>query len=198
MKAAARRRVIRSRDLGIALHRGTESELFKWFLACLLFGKPIQQEVARRAYLELARENLVTPEAILRAGWDRLVEVLDQGRADAAVRGGVERGGPAPAPAGLQGRGTDDDAHLRPRRPTVLPTKPPLLTVDEKQAPPCRTAQGLPCAVVLDPSSGSLTSGSSAADRNRPSPCGDERNLPAGSPSRPSVDGRRTADRQTS
>ena len=80
MKAPARRRVIRSRDLGIALHRGTESELFKWFLACLLFGKPIQQEVARRVYLELARENLVTPEAILRAGWDRLVEVLDRGR----------------------------------------------------------------------------------------------------------------------
>jgi hypothetical protein len=45
----------------------------------LLFGKPIQQEVARRAYLELVRARLVTPEAILRAGWDRLVEVLDRG-----------------------------------------------------------------------------------------------------------------------
>jgi endonuclease III len=45
----------------------------------LLFGKPIQQEVARRAFFELAREGLVTPQAILDAGWDRLVEVLDRG-----------------------------------------------------------------------------------------------------------------------
>ena len=73
------RRVIRSRDLGIALGTRKERELFKWFLACLLFGKPIQQEVARRAYLELAREHLATPDAIVRAGWDRLVEVLDRG-----------------------------------------------------------------------------------------------------------------------
>jgi endonuclease III len=79
MRRRPRRRVIRSRDLGIALGTRKERELFKWFLACLLFGKPIQQEVARRAYLELAREQLVTPEAIVRAGWDRLVEVLDRG-----------------------------------------------------------------------------------------------------------------------
>jgi endonuclease III len=45
----------------------------------MLFGKPIQQEVACRAYRELAREGLVTPRAILDAGWDRLVEVLDRG-----------------------------------------------------------------------------------------------------------------------
>lgn len=75
----AARRVIRSRDLGIDLASGKDSELFKWFVACLLFGKPIQQEVARRAYLELAHDGLVTPEAILRAGWDRLVAVLDRG-----------------------------------------------------------------------------------------------------------------------
>jgi endonuclease III len=74
-----RRRVIRSRDLGIALRSRDEGELFKWFLACLLFGKPIQQEVACRGYLELARAGLLTPEAILRAGWDRLVAVLDRG-----------------------------------------------------------------------------------------------------------------------
>ncbi len=73
------REAIYSRDLGIDLESGRERELFKWFLACLLFGKPIQQAVARRAYLELVGEGLVTPEAILRAGWDRLVEILDRG-----------------------------------------------------------------------------------------------------------------------
>jgi hypothetical protein len=73
------KRTIRARDLGIDLESGTEGERFKWFLACLLFGKPIQQEVARRAYLEFVTEGLVTPEAILEAGWDRLVSVLDRG-----------------------------------------------------------------------------------------------------------------------
>src|SRR5574337_645354 len=70
---------IRARDLGIDLASGTEGERFKWFLACLLFGKPIQQEVAKRAYLEFVSEGLVTPQAILEAGWDRLVSVLDRG-----------------------------------------------------------------------------------------------------------------------
>lgn len=73
------RRALGARDLGIDLAPGRERELFKWFLACLLFGKPIQQEVACCAYLELVREGLVTPRAILDAGWDRLVEVLDRG-----------------------------------------------------------------------------------------------------------------------
>jgi endonuclease III len=44
-----------------------------------LFGKPIQQEVAKRAYLEFVREGSVSPEALLKAGWDRLVETLDRG-----------------------------------------------------------------------------------------------------------------------
>jgi endonuclease III len=71
--------VIGARDLGIDLASGRERELFRWFLACLLFGKPIQQEVARRAYQELVQAGLATPRAIVEAGWDRLVEVLDQG-----------------------------------------------------------------------------------------------------------------------
>jgi endonuclease III len=45
-----------------------------------LFGKPIQQEVAARAYHEFLKAGVATPEAILRAGWDDLVEVLDRGR----------------------------------------------------------------------------------------------------------------------
>ncbi len=74
-----RKRPIYSRDLGINVESRAEAEFFKWFLACLLFGKPIQQEVAKRAYLEFVKEGLVTPDALLKAGWDRLVEVLDRG-----------------------------------------------------------------------------------------------------------------------
>lgn len=68
-----------STDLGIDLQSGREEDLFKWFLACLLFGKPIQQEVAKRTYLELLKAGLITPERILEAGWDELVRVLDEG-----------------------------------------------------------------------------------------------------------------------
>lgn len=70
---------IYAKELGIDLASGREDEYFKWFLACLLFGKPIQQEVAKRAYLELVREGITSPEAVLKAGWDKLVEVLDRG-----------------------------------------------------------------------------------------------------------------------
>lgn len=74
-----RKKSIFSRELGIDLESKQETELFKWFLACLLFGKPIQQEVARRTYLEFVKEGLISPTAIIDAGWDKLVEVLDRG-----------------------------------------------------------------------------------------------------------------------
>lgn len=48
---------IYAKELGIDLASGRETEYFKWFLACLLFGKPIQQEVAKRAYQELVKEG---------------------------------------------------------------------------------------------------------------------------------------------
>jgi endonuclease III len=70
---------ISAQELGIDLSSKQETEYFKWFLACLLFGKPIQQEVAKRTYFEFVKEGLTSPEAILQAGWDKLVEVLDRG-----------------------------------------------------------------------------------------------------------------------
>ena len=76
---AMAKKAIYSGTLGIDLKSGKETELFKWFLACLLFGKPIQQGVARRAYDEFVQEGLTTPQAILRAGWDKVVDVLDRG-----------------------------------------------------------------------------------------------------------------------
>ena len=63
-------------ELEIDLASRKEEELFKWFLACFLFGKPIQQEIAERAYLEFVRAGLVSPDAIIRAGWDELVRLL--------------------------------------------------------------------------------------------------------------------------
>ena len=76
---AMKEKKIFAKELNIDLASGRETEYFKWFLACLLFGKPIQKEVAKRAYFEFVKEGFVTPEAILKAGWDKLVEVLDRG-----------------------------------------------------------------------------------------------------------------------
>jgi hypothetical protein len=73
-----RKRNIRSSELGIDIGSLQERELFRWFLACLLFGKPIQQEIAQRAFLQLDQAGLDSPQAILDAGWDRLVDLLDR------------------------------------------------------------------------------------------------------------------------
>ncbi len=72
------KKTIGTRDLGINLNSKKEEELFKWFLACLLFGKPIQQEIARAAYFEFVKEGLTTPQKILDAGWDEIVKILDR------------------------------------------------------------------------------------------------------------------------
>jgi len=66
-------------ELGIDLPKCEEGEAFKWFLASLLFGARISMRLAVRTYKEFEAANVLTPEAILRAGWDRLVEVLDEG-----------------------------------------------------------------------------------------------------------------------
>jgi hypothetical protein len=67
-----------SRKLRINLASRREEELFKWFLACLLFGKPIQTEIAEQAYHELVDAGLTSADAIVRAGWDKLVLLLDR------------------------------------------------------------------------------------------------------------------------
>ena len=67
-----------ARRLRIDLASKNEEELFKWFLACLLFGKPIQTAIAEQAYQELVAARLTSPSAVLRAGWDKLVRLLDR------------------------------------------------------------------------------------------------------------------------
>jgi hypothetical protein len=64
-------------DLGFDLDSNREEELFKWFLACLLFGKPIQTNIAEQAYHAIVAAHLCIPDAILKAGSDELVRLLD-------------------------------------------------------------------------------------------------------------------------
>lgn len=66
-----------SQELGLDLRR--EEDRFKWFLASILFAKRISSQIAKKTYKEFEREEIVTPESIIEAGWDKLVEVLDSG-----------------------------------------------------------------------------------------------------------------------
>ncbi len=62
-----------SEELGIRLKKKTDSELFKWFLASILFGARISETIARNTYLSFERHSLLSPEKIISAGWDFLV-----------------------------------------------------------------------------------------------------------------------------
>lgn len=77
-KHARVKRKTTARDLEIDLASKKEEELFKWLLACLLFGKPIQTNIAEQAYRGIVAAHLVSPNAILKAGWDELVRLLDE------------------------------------------------------------------------------------------------------------------------
>jgi endonuclease III len=66
-----------SGELGLDLSK--PEDRFKWFLAAILFAKRISSQTAKETYLYFEQEELTSPDALLEAGWDRLVEVLDSG-----------------------------------------------------------------------------------------------------------------------
>ena len=68
-----------SLDLDIRLASGKQGEIFKWFLASILFGARISEKIAANTYRAFAMARVTTPEAILRTGWDGLVAILDRG-----------------------------------------------------------------------------------------------------------------------
>lgn len=68
-----------SQALGIDLSLGASAEIFKWFLAALLYGARISERIANRTYHQFRTANALDPRAILALGWDNLVVVLDRG-----------------------------------------------------------------------------------------------------------------------
>lgn len=52
---------------------------FPWFLLSVLFGARITESIAVRTFFLFKTENLTSPEAIIEAGFDELVGVLDSG-----------------------------------------------------------------------------------------------------------------------
>ncbi len=68
-----------SSALGIHLSSGDPWEIFKWFLASILFGARISEAIAIRTYREFESEGILSAKAVDNKGWDGLVEILDRG-----------------------------------------------------------------------------------------------------------------------
>ncbi len=57
----------------------SDTDIFRWFLLCLLFGKPIQSNVAVTTWKLFIEKKLDTPWAITQASNHQLVSVLHKG-----------------------------------------------------------------------------------------------------------------------
>jgi hypothetical protein len=65
--------------LGIDLKSRRNNEVVKWFLAAILYSKPIRETSATRTFRCFDKHGVTTARRIIDAGWDRLVRILDEG-----------------------------------------------------------------------------------------------------------------------
>jgi len=65
-----------SEELGIILNERKDDEIFKWFLASVLFGARISETIAKNTYKTFEKHGLITPRKIVDAGWDFLVNPI--------------------------------------------------------------------------------------------------------------------------
>jgi len=65
--------------LGIDLKTRDDGEVFKWFLASVLFGAPIRESSAIKTYKCFKKYDILTPQKIIQTGWQGLVDILDEG-----------------------------------------------------------------------------------------------------------------------
>jgi hypothetical protein len=68
-----------SEILGIDLSDGKDEEIFKWFLASVLFGAPITETSVIKTYRCFEKYDVLTAKRILETEWDGLVKILDEG-----------------------------------------------------------------------------------------------------------------------
>lgn len=66
-----------SQELGLDLRQ--PEDRFKWLLASMLFAKRIPAGTAMATFRQFEGAGLTSPEAIVAAGWNKLVEILDAG-----------------------------------------------------------------------------------------------------------------------
>ena len=65
-----------SEELKIDLRNRDDKEIFKWFVASLLFGGRITETIAKNTYRAFAKYRLLNPRKILEAGWEFLVDPI--------------------------------------------------------------------------------------------------------------------------
>jgi endonuclease III len=71
-----KRTALYSEELGIDLAARDHNQYFRWLLASLLFGGHIGETIARHTYQVFCRHQLTTPQSILDAGSDFLVDPI--------------------------------------------------------------------------------------------------------------------------
>ncbi|ROP60928.1 DNA methylase [Curtobacterium sp. ZW137] len=71
--------VTHAEDLGIDLSDGKPQQLYRWFLASMLFGRPIRQQLAADTYRALIDQGFTSPGKFAEAGREGLRKVLDEG-----------------------------------------------------------------------------------------------------------------------
>jgi endonuclease III len=68
-----------SEVLSINLKDGNDEEVFKWFLASILFGAPITESSVIKTYRCFQKYGVLIPKRIIEAEWEGLVKILDEG-----------------------------------------------------------------------------------------------------------------------
>ncbi len=68
-----------SDGLGINLKQGRSKEIIKWFLASILYSKPIRESSASKTYRCFEKHSILSADTIVCAGWEKLVSILDEG-----------------------------------------------------------------------------------------------------------------------
>ena len=65
--------------LGIELDNLRPEAIYQWFLAAVLYGARISENLATRTWHEFERSGVLAPQRILDTGWEGLVQILDRG-----------------------------------------------------------------------------------------------------------------------
>ena len=68
-----------SEMLGIDLASRKSEGMSKWFLASILYSKPIRESTATITYQVFEESGVLSPKEILKTGWEGLVSLLDEG-----------------------------------------------------------------------------------------------------------------------
>ena len=68
-----------SKVLGMDLRSSRRQEVFRWFLAAILFGARISERLAAKTFQVFDLAGVTSPEKILERGWEGLVQLLDEG-----------------------------------------------------------------------------------------------------------------------